>query len=208
MMTPIQTFWAEPTGRAWRWLRRYVVRPYGERRGWTCESGWHEAKVRIEDAEDPLVEITNGDVWPHDDPRWPTTCERCPYEFVEADEWQLSAHQEYAGGGHVFTLFDAPAGAMYDAHWMPESWRGSDGISLVVFCPQRSGGRAQDWHVDSRAANCTKPDDTEHKCWVRHGDPRKEPVTVDKDGVTCAAGAGSIQIGDWHGFLRGGLLVE
>lgn len=42
------------------------------------------------------------------------------------------------------------------------------------------------------------------RCWVRHGEP--PIVTVNKDGLTCAAGAGSIGIGGgeryYHGFLQ------
>jgi hypothetical protein len=64
----------------------------------------------------------------------------------------------------------------------------------------------RDWAIDGRATNCTRPDDHEHQCWVKHGEPPN--ITVDKDGNTCGAGAGSIQIGDWHGFLRDGMLVE
>lgn len=46
-----------------------------------------------------------------------------------------------------------------------------------------------------------------HKCWVRHGDPRASNVTVDKNGDTCSAGAGSILAGDYHGFLQAGVLT-
>lgn len=46
------------------------------------------------------------------------------------------------------------------------------------------------------------PDDAEHRCWIRHGEPPL--ITVDKNGLTCAAGAGSIQCRDYHGFLRDG----
>jgi hypothetical protein len=46
------------------------------------------------------------------------------------------------------------------------------------------------------------PDDGEHRCWVRHGEPPR--ITVDKNGPTCQAGAGSILAGDYHGFLRDG----
>lgn len=64
----------------------------------------------------------------------------------------------------------------------------------------------QDWEVDGRASNCTKKDDNVHKCWCRHGDAPN--VTVDKNGNTCAAGAGSILVDGWHGFLRNGYLEE
>lgn len=163
--------------------------------------------MRIEDVDG---EVVSGDSWPHDDPRWPASCELgCGYRFADSDVWQLFGWHEYSGGGQTFTLChgEVPVGAMYDASWMPDLWKGSDGICLVVMCPQREGDYAMEWMVDSRASNCTLPQDKVHKCWVRHGDPRTERVTVDKNGVTCVAGAGSIQIGDWHGFLRDGELV-
>jgi len=75
----------------------------------------------------------------------------------------------------------------------------SDGPCLCVLTP---GGI---WRIDSRASNCTMPYDYTHRCWVRHGEPPN--ITVDKVGVTCQAGAGSILIGGWHGFLRNGELV-
>jgi len=63
------------------------------------------------------------------------------------------------------------------------------------------------WDIDSRAGNCALKDDRLHRCWVRTGEP--PDVTVGKSGgPTCAAGAGSIQGGDWHGFLRNGELVR
>jgi hypothetical protein len=59
------------------------------------------------------------------------------------------------------------------------------------------------WIIDSRASNCTKPTDNTHRCWIRHGVPPL--ITVDKSGgLTCDAGAGSIQAGSYHGFLRNG----
>lgn len=74
---------------------------------------------------------------------------------------------------------------------------GDDGRSLVVRCPD-----GHDWMIDSRASNCTLPKNDTHHCWVRHGKPEDGTLHVDKNGATCAAGAGSI--GKWHGFLHGG----
>jgi hypothetical protein len=118
-------------------------------------------------------------------------------------------------GGVTGALREAPVGAMWDASWNPAEWKGEDGISLMVKTP---GG---EWFVDGRASNCTAPGDwTEegpdggifckrptHRCWVRHGDPRAGRITVDKNGTTCAAGAGSIQCGSYHGFLKDGHLT-
>jgi hypothetical protein len=60
-----------------------------------------------------------------------------------------------------------------------------------------------EWMIDGQASNCTRPNE-DHFCWVRTGEPPN--VTVGKDGNTCAAGAGSIQARDYHGFLRNGYL--
>jgi hypothetical protein len=59
------------------------------------------------------------------------------------------------------------------------------------------------WDIDGRANNCTMKSDKRHRCWVRHGEPPH--ITVDKAGLTCAAGAGSIQTPSWHGFLSNGV---
>jgi len=61
------------------------------------------------------------------------------------------------------------------------------------------------WDIDGRASNCTLKDDKAHRCWVRHGEP--PTITVDKNGLTCSAGAGSIQADDYHGFLQNGSLT-
>lgn len=223
----LKTFLIEPTGRALVYLRRYTRS--GD--GWTCAEGWHQAKVAIEPGRtepDPTYERegivrlagylrpdgtptsgASGDEWPHDDPRWPAHCEKgCGYAFTDADTWQLHWNAEYSGGEWTGALNEAPPGAMWNADWMGEHARGADGRCLVAKLPN-----GWEWMIDAPASNCTLKDDSAHRCWVRHGTP---PVlTVDKAAgtadasapTTCAAGAGSIQGGDWHGFLRGGEFV-
>lgn len=100
---------------------------------------------------------------------------------------------------------DAPVGAIWRADWYEDfgpSHVGVDGRSYVVKTP------AGDWAIDSRASNCTMKDDEIHKCWCRHGDP--PDFTVNKNGNTCEAGAGSILIDrgekHYHGFLTNGWL--
>jgi hypothetical protein len=92
-------------------------------------------------------------------------------------------------------------GAMWRAAWLPKGfvWENETEAHLIVKTP---GG---DWDIDNRASNCTLPNDKVHRCWVRHGEPPN--VDVNKSGITCNAGAGSIVIGNWHGFLRNGYLV-
>lgn len=97
-------------------------------------------------------------------------------------------------------------GAMWHAIWMPRNWDWDNetGPHLLVRCPNGAGHR--DWDIDSRASNCGLPKDKLHRCWCRHG---KEPVvTVNKMGVSCNAGAGSISLPEWHGFLTNGELIR
>lgn len=105
--------------------------------------------------------------------------------------------------GEIFEhLASVPPGAMWDADWLHDFIApGADGRVLVVKLPN-----GNDWTIDSRASNCTMKDDNAHRCWVRHGEPPH--ITVDKNGLTCAAGGGSIQSGDYHGFLRDGELIK
>jgi hypothetical protein len=115
-----------------------------------------------------------------------------------------------ADTGEVTTINDAPAGAMWRATWylIEDSnpprylfdWDNQFEPPLMVKTP---GGH---WDLDSRASNCTRKDDKTHRCWCRHGVAPN--ITVDKQGDTCAAGAGSIQCGNYHGFLRDGYLVD
>lgn len=128
--------------------------------------------------------------------------------FVRAD----GQPGRYVLGAPFGGLPTAPAGAMWYATWYDElrypqepgspylAGRPDDGW-LVVRLPN-----GHDWMPDMRASNCSMPADNDHRCWVRHGLPPN--VTVDKAGArTCAAGAGSIGSGSYHGFLRGGQLV-
>lgn len=139
------------------------------------------------------------------DQRWPKECP-CGYIFQDTDEWEIDFKSEYAKHDDptlVFTLAknSAPIGAMWFADWYLPACAGPDGHSLVVRTP---GG---DWLVDSRASNCTLPNDDVHKCWVRTGEPPN--ITVGKGGFTCAAGAGSILMSNgYHAFLQDGILRE
>jgi hypothetical protein len=99
-----------------------------------------------------------------------------------------------------------PPGALYEETepYKEQDGRrcvGADGKCIVCVTP---GGH---WWIDSRASNCTKKQDIEHRCWVRHGTVG-DKIHVDKNGNTCAAGAGSIMCGGWHGFLHNGELYR
>jgi hypothetical protein len=238
----VKCFFIEQSTKVRRYLRRhasdwdYSVTPAVNRLPCPLGSGHEvlaplgEIEVAVPLSYETDERMTSGDLFPHDDARWPRAC-ACGYEFKEVDMWQLSVDRLYRriDTSEEMRLHEFPPGAMWFADWMlvegTDHYRGPDGHCLVARLPDRS-----DWCVDGRANNCDSPctncraaynahtfkagtcmkyeDARPHKCWIRHGDPRTGVVTVDKDGVTCNAGAGSIATSKWHGFLRGGMLVE
>jgi hypothetical protein len=111
--------------------------------------------------------------------------------------------------GEEFAYLDMPPGAIWEASWMAQPINGT-GPTLVVKLPN-----GNEWMPGSRARNCGRPGE-DHDCWCVHGDA--PALTVDKTPApgrtTCEAGAGSIGSGEpgtdryWHGFLRGGELVD
>lgn len=182
------------TDRQRHFLRRYV-----------SESKCSMSPVGVHDAWTPAGETTQEIVappTPRDDPRWPSAC-ACGHVFTDADVWQDFTDRIYvAADGREFTLRDAPPGAMYFAEWYDTIATPQLEHALVVITP---GGP---WVVDSQASNCTMKDDFQqqrHHCWIIEGSLPN--ITVSKNGVTCAAGAGSIQAGKFHGFLRNGVLL-
>jgi hypothetical protein len=195
-------FFLAPTHRYQVSLRRYVSSEAGDR---CCASpiGFHEAVAAIgveEHAQQPRC--NDPDHADRADPRWPRACTHCGRAFADVDAWQVDfevLHTRSDGGAET-TLRAAPPGAMWDATWMPESYR-VQGRYLIVRLPN-----GRDWAIDDEASNCTRKGDESHRCWVRHGEPPN--LTVDKNGETCAAGAGSILSGDYHGFLRNGVLTS
>jgi hypothetical protein len=107
-------------------------------------------------------------------------------------------------------------GAVYEwEHTYRCDWDNCSGTHVTVILPT-----GDSWCPDRRASNCGSPDDRTHRCWVRHGP--LDRLTVDKNGDTCIAGAGSIQTYEskimvddeevvlrqaWHGFLHDGVLA-
>lgn len=198
-MTDVKCFLLKPTMKARAWLRCY--------RDGDCAlslHGYHNVKNGIEDI-DLIASATPGVIEPlhglrHDpnDARWPSEC-ACGMSFMERDRHLFYRQLYEAPDGQQYTIEDAPVGAMWFADWMKGMYCGPDGRALYVMTP---GG---EWLIDGKANNCTMPDDSVHKCWVRHGEA--PDITVDKNGHTCAAGAGSIAIGNYHGFLQNGYLT-
>jgi len=146
----------------------------------------------------------------HNHPLWKhvAVC-KCGYEFDEYDHYQMFVDDIYIdkANGREHSLRTRTPGMMWNAPWRLSFEKNQvDGKYLCVICPD-----GLEWDIDSQARNCTMKTDNVHKCWIRHGTP--PIITVDKAGLTCGAGAGSIQtyghkdgkdFGSYHGFLRNG----
>jgi hypothetical protein len=145
-----------------------------------------------------------------------------PYPAVKCFLVEKDPHGRWVrrdtGERHPYPHQFGPGAMFYNDHYADcidpkhrdynEDWRrhwhlGPDGKVLIVVCPN---GRS--WIIDSYCSNCTRRGE-DHSCWCRHGEPPF--ITVDKicnpGETTCAAGAGSIQAGDYHGFLQNGMLT-
>ena len=200
---PIQCFLLTRTDRVLRHLRRLAWQD--------CTLGtnkmYHEAMTFLDEVQLPSQVALSGDNWDRLDPRWPWQC-GCGYVFQEKDQWQVYGQRLWSYGSEddlrFTTLHDAPPGAMYYADHMiqEDGWyKGPDGHCLAIKIPGNHW-----WFPDARAKNCTKPKDNRHRCWVRRG--FVPLITIDKQGETCKAGAGSILTDKWHGHLKDGLLIE
>lgn len=138
----------------------------------------------------------------------PVPCEKCGNSSSFSSRGSIKIYRRIDTGEEITKLTDHP-GACYedpDGAWDSKARNkrfGYDGKALVVILPNGSS-----WYIDSRASNCTRPEDNSHRCWVRHGSPLDGTLHVDKNGDTCQAGAGSIISGDFHGFLHSGHIVS
>lgn len=132
---------------------------------------------------------------------WEGKCEQCG----AAIPWQDA---EVRLGGGTKQIWDTPSGNIEPGcmYWMDDyrdrclHWDNCEGRHLHAVLPN-----GHPWDIDSRARNCNRPDDRQHRCWVRTGEPPN--ITVGKGGNTCSAGAGSIVSRDYHGFLINGVFT-
>ena len=194
-MSIIECFWLEPTDLACRSLRRYVASLDAEPKD-PCPLtlGYHNNRTDIGEVADGATSRTGGrDFMPEDvrnDPRWPAAC-ACGYLFLETDQFQDSHHTLFrrSDTGELTTLDRAPVGAMWNADWMGDGYKGPDGLYLCVRTP---GGT---WAIDGPA--------TDGGRWTRSGKP---PQVTARPSIC----AGKNKDGGWiyHGFLTNGQLRE
>ncbi len=196
----IVCFWMEPAPSGHETLRRYaakslrfgVVESAERIAALECPTSpwkYHNADVTIAEPAPYPIDVFHGwgkDDIAHDDPRWPKTCDACPYVFLPEDEWQHNMDRYFRGApdGKLHRARELPAGAMFNADWWDEP--GPDGISLAVVLPP--GGHTEIWMPDSAGKDCG--------AWKRTG-------TIPK--VTCTP---SILTPRYHGFLTDGVLIE
>lgn len=207
--TPLKCFLLEPVDKVRAYCRRYSTYTPGNARDPRYYCGvdgrdYHNAEQHIGDLY-PMMVPELDDILP-EDPRWPTRC-WCGHVFTDADAYDIIQKDLYRRsdtGEIVEGLVGAPAGAVYRATWMESRNypKGPDGCIYLCVLPD-----GHVWNIDSRSSNCSSPADTQHRCWLRHG--QAPEFSVDKTGgQTCNAGAGSIQSPKgWHGFLTNGFLT-
>lgn len=154
----IKCFFITPLVDLWDFKLRRYHHSDSETPEAKCPNGWiHDTSFslgRHPASFAPSGKPSCGDLWPHDDPRWPTACS-CGYQFKEEDEWQLFTETVYErhDNKEQLTLRSAPVGAMWFADWMTFYQQGScDGHVLGVRLPGN-----HDWMPEQRASNCDSP---------------------------------------------------
>lgn len=152
-----------------------------------CPSGTiHDVTVVI----DERLEGANDGVFLKEDfgsdPRWPASCP-CGYAFQESDHWQVHVDRLWQGApdGKLYATHDVdlPIGAMWDAEWLKDVWKGLDGLSLVVRLPA-----GVDFPMDMTLGD---------NSWARIGTPPD---------ITLHPSVNSI--GAYHGTIRNGVISE
>jgi hypothetical protein len=185
------------------------------------DHSYHNAMRLLGDSTEPQDDCRfGGKVADHADAEWPTACEDCGAQVPALGSVADPKRQVFRR-----TLYATPdrnwigmpeVGDCYWADWYEcdkrggnciHGWTNCDGKHLFVHLPGGSQPE-NEWHdLMSRASNCTMRSDTLHRCWIVNGRPEDGNLHVDKSGVTCQAGGGSIDTGRWHGCLHNNELV-
>lgn len=191
-MTAITCFLLTPTLRARRSLRRYQPGPCGAGGPYSYHNAHGPA---LDNSSDP-EEVSITDSRPpkgYEAHAWPEKCEICGAAFGEGSTFQVQIDRLYqaSDGRGVFTLKDAPHGAMWFADWLTGHHRGNyhrtqrgDGPHLIVKTP---GG---EWDIDAPSSN--GPDG-----WTRTGEA---PNITARPSIVMPNG--------YHAFLTAGVLEQ
>jgi hypothetical protein len=189
-MAQVQCYWLEESGKIKRSFRRYRMSEVEPAPGDKCPGpySYHNAQAPLDEIDWPVKTVIEAftSQFPHDDPRWPKKCAECDYVFQESDQWQIFTDTLYqrTDTGQIVTLADAPPGAMWDAWWMGDHYKGRDGLHLCVLLPDGTH-----WTVDG-------PSSGGGPGWSRTGQPPK---------VTASPSILTIK---YHGYLIDGMLNQ
>jgi hypothetical protein len=172
--------------------------------------GYHNAIKLIRDVPEFEAWKAFGQVEDYPPAQWPTNCTDCgapvpedsrPMELGESgfivhhQVFTTALYNTASGRPEPGDLFESRQHDGHECHF----WDNCDGVHIWSILPN-----GDHWDIDSRASNCTMREDRTHRCWVRTGSYKDGTIDVHKNGHTCAAGAGSIAVPGWHGFLRNG----
>lgn len=221
MGSPLKTRFIHEVGTR-AWLRVYWDDHKGEKPLNTCPNSWghgkagyHDARIFLKDSDKLEDWDFAGKVADYSRSQFPQKCDHCgaptpfdtPPHTWNSDGIHLTL-QVFCKQVYNTASGDQEPGDLFFADWYhPEEtdsclyWDNCKGPHLMCVLPN-----GHHWDIDSRASNCDMKNDRLHRCWVRTGEPPN--VDVGKGGLTCGAGAGSIAVPGWHGFLRNGVLTE
>jgi hypothetical protein len=132
---------------------------------------------------------------------WPKVCAYCGMPVPANAQRRLVRVPKYNTQNGYPSVGDMFYKDMHDKGVCPDWGDDCTDEHLICVLPDR-----QEWDMDARADNCTMKYDNQHRCWIRHGVPPL--ITVDKRGLSCHAGGGSILGRGYHGFLVGGELTD
>lgn len=203
-----RTFWGDVSG--------------GERPCPASWKGYHDAKTLLRRTEDPLAEPDEV-LREEAAERYPERCAFCGQKAPPEALRHVAALTVYRGAadGEERVGLHGKPGSRFglrpgDAYWAP--WHHAPGEDsgctagwsncrdprghLCLVLPD-----GQHFDTSSRARNCSRPKDRRHRCWTVEGTPEGGDLSVGKGGDTCKAGAGSVDTGTWHGFVRDGMLT-
>jgi hypothetical protein len=195
------------------WLRCYWGVARNGRHEDSCgKSKLHDARIHLLDTPKTSCWDAGGREADYPRDRWPTKCDTCgqavpfgsPRWFYKSDGVVLEQQLLRKPLFNTNSGDPEPGDLFWQDYLHHEGrcifWDNCNHQHLFGVLPNDHW-----WDIDSRASNCTLKDDRNHRCWIRHGQPPR--VHVDKNGLSCQAGSGSISVPGWHGFLHNGVWV-
>lgn len=217
-----------------RWLRecgmRAVLRVFWGDDCADCigsgSKGYHNAEIHLVDSNRIGDFDLGGSPSDHPEQCWPRACDHCSAPVPPTTKIPCMCGDPNCSAVrttpsrqvHHRRMYSTPSGEVIDrpaigdawlADWWHHDdgscgiWSNCDGKHVIVKLP---GG--VEFDAMSRASNCTMKDDRSHRCWRVHGNLETGAgLTFDKNGLTCNAGAGSIQLGNWHGYVKQGFIT-